>query len=164
MLDRAQRGDETALPAVREWLKNPAFLDACGDLARHAEDTLVRKYAGTDLAVREGLFRKLASLRAELEGPSPSPLERLLAQRIVACWLHLHLLELTCASRDGMGMELANHYQRCIDRAHKRYLAAIKTLAQVRKLAVPVLQVNIARKQVNVAGPCVAADKEKCML
>ena len=34
----------------------------------------------------------------------------------------------------------------------RRYLSALKTLALVRKLAVPVLQVNIARKQVNVAG------------
>ena len=50
-----------------------------------------------------------------------------------------------------------SYLQRCIDWAHKRYLSAIKTLAVVRKLAVPVLQVNIARKQVNVAGPCVVA-------
>ena len=39
-----------------------------------------------------------------------------------------------------------------MDRAHRRYLTAIKTLAIVRKLALPVLQVNIAKKQVNVAG------------
>ena len=45
--------------------------------------------------------------------------------------------------------------------AEKRYLAAIKMLALVRKLAVPVLQVNLARKQVNVVGPCVAADHER---
>ena len=37
-----------------------------------------------------------------------------------------------------------------MDRAGARYLAALKPLAQVRKLAVPVLQVNIAEKQVNV--------------
>jgi hypothetical protein len=42
--------------------------------------------------------------------------------------------------------------------AQKRYLAAIKALAVVRTLAVPVFQVNIARKQVNVAGPCVTPD------
>jgi hypothetical protein len=31
----------------------------------------------------------------------------------------------------------------------------------VRKLALPTLQVNIAKKQVNVAGSCVAAENEK---
>ncbi len=48
-----------------------------------------------------------------------------------------------------------------MDRAHNRYLSAIKTLATVRKLALPILQVNIAKKQVNVAGPCLPADSAR---
>ncbi len=51
-----------------------------------------------------------------------------------------------------MSLALGEYYQRVISAAHKRYLAAIKALAVVRKLAAPVLQVNIARKQVNVAS------------
>ena len=43
--------------------------------------------------------------------------------------------------------------------AVRRYLAAIKSLALIRKLAVPVLQVNIAKEQVNMAAACVAAEK-----
>ena len=39
-----------------------------------------------------------------------------------------------------------------LDRAQRRYLAASKTLAQMRKLRVPAVQVNIGEKQVNVAG------------
>ena len=42
--------------------------------------------------------------------------------------------------------------QRSRDRAHHRYLSALKALAQVRKLALPALQVNIAKEQVNVSG------------
>jgi hypothetical protein len=49
-----------------------------------------------------------------------------------------------------MSLELGAYYQRSIDRAHKRYLSSVKALALVRKLALPVLQVNIARRQVNV--------------
>jgi hypothetical protein len=56
------------------------------------------------------------------------------------------------AGKESMALELGTYYQRCLSAAQKRYLAAIKTLALVRKLAVPVLQVNIARKQVNVAN------------
>jgi hypothetical protein len=59
-----------------------------------------------------------------------------------------------------MSLELGNYYQRSISSAQKRYLAAIKTLALVRKLAIPILQVNIAKKQVNVAGPCLVTDSE----
>ncbi len=37
------------------------------------------------------------------------------------------------------------------NRAQRRYLSVIKTVVQVRRLVWPVLQVNIAEKQVNVA-------------
>jgi hypothetical protein len=38
-----------------------------------------------------------------------------------------------------------------IERAQRRYLGAIKALAQVRKLGVPAVQVNIGEKQINMA-------------
>jgi hypothetical protein len=107
------------------------------------------------------LTRKLDLLRDELAGPNPTPLERLLIERIVAFWLHLHYLEQIYAQKDSKSLELGSYYQRSISSAQKRYLAAIKTLAVIRKLAVPVLQVNIARKQMNVAGPCVAGSERE---
>jgi hypothetical protein len=39
-----------------------------------------------------------------------------------------------------------------MDATNKRFLAAVKTLVLVRKLAVPVLQVDIAKRQVNVVA------------
>jgi hypothetical protein len=36
-------------------------------------------------------------------------------------------------------------------RAQRRYLAAIKALAQVQKLDAPAMQVNIGDKQINLA-------------
>jgi hypothetical protein len=160
LLERAQRGDETTLPAIREMLKLPHMVEACGNMAAHAENSLIRKLAGKDVAIREGVHQKMESLRAELSGPSPAPLERLLAERIVACWLHLYLLELNYAGKENMSLELGAYYQRSISAAHKRYLSAMKTLAVVRKLALPALQVNIARKQVNVAA-AITADMVK---
>jgi hypothetical protein len=43
-----------------------------------------------------------------------------------------------------------DHWQRRIDRAHKRYRWVVKTLATARKLDLPTVRVNIARPQVNV--------------
>jgi hypothetical protein len=37
-----------------------------------------------------------------------------------------------------------------LDRAQSRFLSAQKTLAQVRRLIVPVVQLNMANQQVNV--------------
>ncbi len=45
-----------------------------------------------------------------------------------------------------------DYHQRRIDRAHRRYLASIKALAQVRRLLTPAVQVNIAERQINVAS------------
>ena len=75
---------------------------------------------------------------------------------MLATWLHLHQVELVYASKDSLTLPLGTYYQKVISAAQKRYLAAIKGLAEVRKLAMPVLQVNIAKKQVNVASSTVA--------
>jgi hypothetical protein len=162
LADRAQQGDRTALPALREVLKNPRAVDLLGgDLAQQAELTLIDKFSGKNLLYKESVTRKLELLRGELAGPSPTPLERLLVDRVVTCWLHLHHLEVIYAGKDSMSLELGSYYQRGLSSAQKRYLAAIKALALVRKLALPVLQVNIAKKQVNVAGPCPAPNGDK---
>ena len=156
---RAQHGDETAVTALREVLKNPAYVDALGgNLAEQTQLALIDKYSGTNLLVKESLRRKLELMRAELAGPAPSALERLMADRIAACWLHLHHLEAIYIGKDSMALELATFYQRSISAAQKRYLSAIRALAQIRKLALPVLQVNIAKKQVNVAAPAAVTD------
>ncbi len=82
-------------------------------------------------------------MREELSGPTPTPLERLLAERIVACQLHLDYLELNYARQVEKGnltdMKTYLLYEGCVNRAHQRTLAAIKMLALVRKLALPVL-------------------------
>jgi hypothetical protein len=113
---------------------------------------MIRKYVGKDLVAGEAVPRKLDMMRADLNGPNPSPLERLLVERIVSCWLHLHQLEAAYHGRDSMALDLGDYYQRNIARANKNYLAAIKALATIRKLALPALQVNIARKQLNVVN------------
>jgi hypothetical protein len=155
LLKRAEPGDTKTLPALREMLSK-ADEDLVrrfgGDLAEQTESTLVNAAAGQNLVFQEALLRRLELLRAELAGPSPSPLERLLVERIVLCWLHLHDKEIRFAQAKSLTIPQADYQQRAIDRAHKRYLSAIKMLAVVRRLAIPAFQVNIARKQVNVSG------------
>jgi hypothetical protein len=152
LIQRAEGGDRSAVPALREALAAPGVADALGgDLARRAADRFLDALCGTHLAAREATAAKMAQLRAELAGASPSAVERLLADRAVLCWFHVHQLELTYASKESMTLALAQHYQKCIDRAHRRYLTALKALAEVRKLNVTV-QLNVARRQVNVVG------------
>ena len=103
----------------------------------------------------------LELLRGELAGPNPAPLERLLIERVVTCWLQLHYLELLRAGQDNLSLAQMTFWERCLDRSQNRYLSALKALALVRKLALPVLQVNIAKKQINLAGQPVVVDLQK---
>jgi hypothetical protein len=152
--DRAQAGDRAAMAPLRRLLEQPEWVEALGgNLAQQTRLWLVEKFAGKNLLLKESVRRKMDLMAAELAGPSPSALERLLVERVVACWLHLHFLEAAYINRDGLTIAQGAYHQRVISAAHKRYLSAIKALAVVRKLALPVLQVNIARKQVNV-GAC----------
>lgn len=89
---------------------------------------------------------------AELAGPSPTPLERLLVERIVASWLQTYHYDILCAQAGNITIDQGDYMQRRQDRAHKRYLSAIKSLAVVRRLLRPSVQVNIAQQQVNVAA------------
>ena len=94
-------------------------------------------------------------MRRELNGLAPRPLERLLVARIATNWLTLQYAEALYAQRmkDGnLPLDVSTHQQERIDRSQRRYLAAIRALAHLRRLQVPAVQVNVAEKQINVAG------------
>ena len=106
--------------------------------------------------MKDALRRELADVAADLAGPTPTPVETSLARAAALCWFAWRLYEAHHASAStserGVSFAQGEYQQRRIDRAHRRYLATLKTLATVRRLALPALQVNLARQQINVAG------------
>ncbi len=152
LLEQARKGDRSCLPEIRALLAgDPEFLEEVGSPAQWFRGTILKKLGGAHLLAQEAVTQKLENLRTELEGPSPTPIERLLAERACVCWFVVHWYETTYMAAEGMTIVQADHQQRRLDRAHARFLSALRTLAQIRKLALPTLQVNIARNQVNVA-------------
>jgi hypothetical protein len=90
-----------------------------------------------------------------LAGPQGAPLEQLLAEDILTCWLDWYLLRLMQAKVLEMGASgamMIHTVEQMLDASQGRYLKAVKTLAQIRKLGVPVVQNNLAASQTNVAG------------
>lgn len=155
LIDRAQSGDASAMPALQALLDDVPNLRRAlgGDLEATVEFSFARSMGGKEnLAFHEALKRKLAALRQELEGPTPSPIERLLVDRVVACWLQIQEADIRYAQSEDTSPARLTFYIKRQDRANARFLAAMKTLATVRKLALPALQVNIANNQVNLAG------------
>ncbi len=155
LTEKAQDGDEEAALAIRE------ILDDSPDLAwrfikgpgKMAEEALIDEFTrDEDLASKELLKHQLKSMRIEVAGDNPSPLERLLAERVVATWLQMQLFDAYYAFGMKGGTIIQDEFrQKRLDRAHRRHLSAIRTLAQIRKIG-PALQINIAEKQINTSG------------
>ncbi len=140
LVQRAQQGDASVLPELRRVLDaNPALWQSWGDLARQAEAAWVRLLAGKDLALGECVQRKLEELRAELGGPEPSPLERLLVERVAACWLQTMYSDAVYAQSKEATPAVLRELMKRQESSQRRYLDAIKKLALVRKLLKPAL-------------------------
>jgi hypothetical protein len=149
----AQDGNEETLPQLRKWLEDPDVVNRFGgDLAARFQAALLKTMTGKDLQFREAVVKKAELHRNEIAGPNPSPIERLLVERVVACWMSLYHLELFYVENGELTEAQGLLRQKVLDRVHGRYLSALKALADVRRLALPALQVNIAKEQVNVAG------------
>lgn len=155
VIQRAQAGDATALPALHDILDRvPRIRELLGsDIDKTVEHFISKSLSGEkNLAFPEGVKRKLKALREELEGPSPSATERLLVDRVVACWLQVQEADLRYSQLGDCSFAKAAFHLKRQDHAHQRFLSAMKTLATVRKLAIPMLQVNIGSNQLNVAS------------
>jgi hypothetical protein len=152
LIDRAQDGDKDVLPTLRRVLDEEPRIARFVDLARDVERSLVEKISGNDMFTQEAIPHNLEAMRKEIAGENPSPLERLLAERITVCWLELQYFEALYAQNMGdMTLAQGDYHQRRIDKAHRRYLSSIKALAQIRKLG-PAVQINVAEKQINTSG------------
>jgi hypothetical protein len=91
----------------------------------------------------------MKALRSELMGTASTVIERLLAERVAIGWLALNIAEYNLATTWSGARA---HWQEQVDRAHRRFLLALRMLTDIRRLPRPAVQVNIAEQQVNVGG------------
>ena len=142
VLARAFKGDESVLSLLKKLLDGDAerrerIFSAYGDSFEWACSALIKVAAGKDLLAQEVLSRKLASVRDELAGPTPTPLERILCERVALTWFDAHEMDRRYVDQAELSFKNAEFRESRRDRANKRFLAACKTLASVRKLALP---------------------------
>ena len=86
-----------------------------------------------------------------MAGEDPSPLERLLAERVALCWLAANYAdaEYTRKLNAGMSFRDGDYLARRCEQTNRQLLKAIESLARVRRLLTP-MQVNIGQNQINV--------------
>src|SRR5439155_25660338 len=108
--------------------------------------------SGQDLMSKEIITREVQGLRSQLLGSHPTPLEKLLVDRVCVCWLAVQHAELHAARRfNERAVVLTPAEENRLDKVHGRFLSAIRELARVRKLLQPTttVQVNIGANQTN---------------
>ena len=143
--DRAEAGDKGARGELRRMVRSssPEVIGRASDVARKAGETLAHTAAGGDPLTDEALRAKLDLMRAEIAGEDPTPLELLLTERVVSLWMLTSLLEALIATQYRRVVEdpserLSPSYvlqqSRILESATRRYLAAVRELARVRKL------------------------------
>ncbi len=155
LVKKAEKGNKKSVLEIREILQeNPGLAWRYMTPAKLTERLFIDKMSkDKDLAAKELMEHQLAAMREEIAGQSPSPLERLLAERVVLTWLQIQLFESIYASSVFKNMPIAqgNYYQKLLDSIYRRHLSAIRMLAQIRKMG-PSIQINLAEKQINTAG------------
>jgi hypothetical protein len=138
---RAEGGDKAAKSELRRAVREsaPEVVARCSDNARTYRGFLAKTASGEDPLVEEAFVRRAELLAAEVAGENASALEVLLAERIASLWALTELQEaLMSAYYGGNAKNLPPSYliamAKLQESTNRRFFAAIKTLAQVRKL------------------------------
>src|SRR5262249_23280182 len=118
LIRRAEAGDQATPPAVRPIMQSPRVGRLFGDLARWGARSFTHAIAGKNLMNQESVAARLAKMRKDLSGPNPTPLEKVLIQRVVATWLQVQHAELVFAQAENVSLALGDYHQRRLDRAH----------------------------------------------
>jgi hypothetical protein len=155
--EKAEAGDKEARKELRRLVRasSPEVIAEASSIARRAEWMLVKTISAGKPLMEEALQERMHQMRAEIAGENPTPLEVLLTERVVSGWVLVEVLEGLIVGQYQRGVTAHRvppahviQQSRILESATRRYLAAIRELARVRKLqaGVPV-QVNT---QVNI--------------
>ena len=145
------------LAALREAMrKYPRLWSALGDMTDHAASAMIGSINAKPLA-KEIMKGDYEGLKRDLGHETASPLERILIGQVALTWLRLGILEqrythVTMTAGGTLTTEAGDFWDRRLSAAQRRYLRACETLARIRKMSIETLQINIAERQVNIAG------------
>jgi hypothetical protein len=154
LIDAAMAGDRPELAVLRETMEAWPAAGRHYDLAEIAITALIKAMPSNKAhkAITRG---RVAALRRELGGDHPSPIERLLIDQIVLCYIHLYQVEYQMTSsweKPTVDMAAVAFWEERAARCQLRYLRAIKAHDDHRqRFRLPSVQINIADQQVNIA-------------
>ena len=154
--EEAQGGDAEARKELRRAVREsaPEVIARCSDIARTYRRFLAKTASGKDPLVEEAFARQAEVLAAEVAGENASALEVLLAERIGSLWALTELQEALMSDYyGGNAKNVPPSYliqmAKLQESANRRYLSAIKALAQGRKLQVGTPAVHLTQNNLG---------------
>lgn len=139
LVERADAGDaEAQVAIVKAMDARPELVATDGSFTLRAEEALLDATSAASWSLKEARRRSVRALRDEIAGPKPSALEAALAHSLAMSLVEAE--HLTTLAHRGNASEALDRRR---TRAHARAMSAARTLALVRRLALPMLRVNV---------------------
>lgn len=151
---RAEAGDATAVEQIGRVLDaHPDVWRRYGDLGRQIRSAWLRLAAGGEPVRIECTRKYVAEMEAELVGPNDGRLAKLLADRVVACWLQVQIADAeAAATASGSNAGLRKDAVARQALAERNLERAAKALATHQALVKPRLSpIDLARPVAETA-------------
>lgn len=143
-IEAAMLGDKTRLLEVRALIEAvPEWSAQLGDLLQQTENHMLDMAVGTNLLKREAIQRGLDDQEKRLR-EEPGHVEGLLIKQLRLDLLMLHAAQQRAQERRDV------HSDKLLNGAHRRFLASVKCLEQLRKLS-PAIRIQVAQHQINMS-------------
>lgn len=154
LMDRAAQGDEAAWAELAKRLPSD-WWEHFPSLGQQTAQTWLNMAAGKDLVMRESLEAQWRALIEGLGQTTDSSVEKLLVERVAACWIQTHYADALYASFHDKEAPLAvlKAAEQRMDRAQRRYLAALRQLSTLRRL-LPAKQRRVVKDRTDSTAKC----------
>jgi len=153
LIRRVSGGKATAedFAAARVLIESkPDIWGKLGDLMDHARGAFLREMNMDEFTRQCAIFRAETMAR-DLGIEQAGPLDKMLIEHVVLCWLRLGLIELqyTSTMSQSVTLTLGIYMEKRLSAAQKRYTRACESLAKVRRLQSRNPLFNVSVGQVN---------------
>ncbi|HBA92105.1 MAG: hypothetical protein A2X24_05110 [Chloroflexi bacterium GWB2_54_36] len=132
----------------------PELIQTIGKLSVQSRNRLIETGPFSN-SMREILAFDIELLAKSLEYDTSTPLEQLIIDNILSCYLRYHIYEITyheMIGKRGTSLTVSTKWEQVLSYSQRRYHQSIELLVKMRRLGINV-QVNIATKggqQINL--------------
>jgi len=157
VIERAYKAKKPAkedLQTIRKFLIDyPEFCRAVFSMTEATQQQIIKNWVNDEVA-KTAVEEHVVYVRDEMGYHDAPVMEKMLIDNIVTAWLRVQWLDYLVAAKMAGEFRIPamEFWQKSLATAQRSYLSACETLAKVRKMRLPNIQLNIGDKQINVAG------------